>query len=244
MNLEVCFTPALYNYHENKDSIVVVIDVLRATSSICAAFANGVASIIPVGGEEEALEYKNKGYLVAAERDGYVLDFADFGNSPFNFSAEKVRGKTIIYSTTNGTKVMNMASSSFMVAIGSYLNISALSAFLIKQKKDVILLCSGWKNKVNIEDTLCAGAFADKLLTDELFTTNCDSAKIALDLWKMAKGDLLGYVDKAAQRSRLRDKNLDDCIELCHSMDLTEKIPVLYEGKLVDISSVNLLTIY
>ena len=136
-NLEACFSPELYKYHENKESIVVVIDILRATSSICSAFANGVVSIIPVGEESEARDYKNRGYMVAAERDGYVLDFADFGNSPFNFSAELVKGKTIVYSTTNGTVVMNMASSSYLVVIGSYLNLSALVKFLTEQKRDV-----------------------------------------------------------------------------------------------------------
>jgi 2-phosphosulfolactate phosphatase len=243
-NLEACFTPALYSYHENKDSIVVVIDVLRATSSICTAFANGVSSIIPVEEEKEALEYKRKGFLVAAERDGYVLDFADFGNSPFNFSSEKVMGKTIVYCTTNGTKVMNMASLSYLVTIGSYLNLSALAAFLLRQRRDVIILCAGWKNKINIEDTLCAGAFAEKLLEGDLFKTNCDSVKIALDLWGQAKENLLGYIEKSAQRSRLRDKGLDDCIELCHTVDITDRVPVLWEGKLLDISTVNLLTIY
>jgi 2-phosphosulfolactate phosphatase len=243
-NLEACFSPALYSYHENKNSIVVVIDVLRATSSICAAFANGVVSIIPVEEKEEALKYKKMGFMVAAERDGYVLDFADFGNSPFNFAPEKVKGRTIVYCTTNGTKVMNMASSSYLVTIGSYMNLSALSSLLINQKRDVILLCAGWKNRINIEDTLCAGAFAEKLLAGELFKTNCDSIKIALDLWGQAKDNLLGYIEKSAQRSRLRDKDLDDCLELCHTLDYTDKIPVLWAGKLVDISTVNLLTIY
>jgi len=243
-NLEACFTPALYPFHENRDAIVVVIDVLRATSSICAAFENGVVSIIPVAEEAEALDYKKRGYMVAAERDGFVLDFADFGNSPFNFAPEKVRGKTIVYSTTNGTKVMNMTSAAYLVTIGSYLNITALSRLLMEQKRDVILLCAGWKNKINIEDTLCAGAFADKLLSaGNLFSTDCDSVKIALDLWYQANDNLLAYIEKSAQRSRLKDKKLDDCLEFCHTMDVTVKIPVLRDGKLVDISNVNLLTI-
>ncbi len=89
---------------ENRDSIVVIIDILRASSAICTAFANGATSIIPVADITEAKDYKSKGYLVAAERDGFVLDFADFGNSPFNFTKEKVEGKTIVYSTTNGTR--------------------------------------------------------------------------------------------------------------------------------------------
>ena len=233
-NLEACFSPALYKYHENKEAIVVIVDVLRATSSICAAFANGVECIIPVGTEEEARKYKDDGFMVAAERDGFVLDFADFGNSPFNFSKERVTGNTIVYSTTNGTWVMNMASSSFLVTIGSYMNISALAGMLLSQNRDVLILCAGWKNKINIEDTLFAGALSEKLLAEKGLETNCDSVKIALDMWKIAKSDPIGYIEKSAQRSRLRDKKLDDCIEFCHIQDLTDKIPVLSDGKLIN----------
>ena len=91
--LETCFSPALFEADCHTDSIVVIIDVLRASSAICNAFANGAASIIPVAEIEEAKMYKSKGYLVAAERDGFILDFADFGNSPFNFTKEKVEGR-------------------------------------------------------------------------------------------------------------------------------------------------------
>ena len=107
--LETCFSPALYEAEAHDDSIVVIIDILRASSAICTAFANGAASIIPVAEVAEAKDYKSRGYLVAAERDGFVLDFADFGNSPFNFTREKVKGKTIVYSTTNGTGLINLA---------------------------------------------------------------------------------------------------------------------------------------
>lgn len=233
-NLEACFSPALYKYYDNKEAIVVIVDVLRATSSICTAFANGVECIIPVGTEEEARDYKDRGFMIAAERDGFVLDFADFGNSPFNFNKDRVNGKTIVYSTTNGTWVMNMASSAYLVTIGSYLNISALATMLKNQNRDVIILCAGWKNKINIEDTLFAGALSEKLLSGNGLSTNCDSVKIALDMWKIAKGDPLGYIEKSAQRSRLREKKLDDCIEFCHKQDLTDKIPVLSEGKLIN----------
>jgi 2-phosphosulfolactate phosphatase len=149
-NLEVCFSPAIFKRFENKDAIVVIIDVLRASSAICTAFSNGALTIIPVAEIQEAQEYKNKGYLVAAERDGFVLDFADFGNSPFNFTREKVRGKTIVYSTTNGTRTINLASSSFLTVIGTFINISTLADWLMKQDHDVILFCAGWKDKFNL----------------------------------------------------------------------------------------------
>lgn len=233
-NLETCFSPALYEKDAHSNSIVVIIDVLRASSAICTAFENGVLEIIPVAEVSEAKEYKSRGYLVAAERDGFVLDFADFGNSPFNFTRDKVEGKTIVYSTTNGTGIINIASSAYCTVIGSFLNLSALSKWLESQDRDVTLFCAGWKNRFNLEDTICAGALAERLLDSGLFTTMCDSTLAAFDLWQIAKRDLSGYIDKVAQRTRLRDKGLDDCIEFCITADFTDKIPVIKNGILVD----------
>jgi 2-phosphosulfolactate phosphatase len=233
-NLETCFSPALYEAEAHSKSIVVIVDVLRASSAIITAFANGAESIIPVATVAEAKEYKNKGYLVAAERDGFVLDFADFGNSPFNFTSELVKGKTIVYSTTNGTGIINLASSAYQVVIGSFLNMNALADWLAEQERDVVIFCAGWKNRFNIEDSVCAGAIATRLLESGSFSTICDSTHAATDLWSLARADLRGYIEKAAQRSRLRDKKLDDCIDFCLSFDYTDKIPVMKSGILVD----------
>ena len=232
--LETCFSPALYQPDDHVDSIVVIIDILRASSAICTAFANGAASILPVTDVNAAREYKAMGYLVAAERDGIVLDFADFGNSPFNFTRDKVEGKTIVYSTTNGTGIINKAASANAITVGSFLNIGALSEWIIRQGRDTLLFCAGWKNRFNIEDTVCAGAFASRLMDSGHFTTICDSTLAAMDLWSLASNDLIGYIDKAAQRTRLRDKKLDDCIEFCLTIDFTDKIPVMKNGFLVD----------
>jgi 2-phosphosulfolactate phosphatase len=231
-NLETCFSPALFEAEKHKKSIVVIIDVLRASSAICTAFANGASSIIPVSEVATAKEYKSKGYLVAAERDGFVLDFADFGNSPFNFTKEKVCGKTIVYSTTNGTGIIKMAFSAHKTVIGSFLNIRSLTGWLIGQDNDILLLCAGWKNKFNIEDTVCAGAMAEILIRSNCFTTICDSTIAAMDLWSLASPDLHGYIEKTAQRTRLRDKNLDDCIAFCLTSDFTDKIPLMKDGAL------------
>jgi 2-phosphosulfolactate phosphatase len=228
--LETCFSPALYEPERHNGSIVVIIDILRATSAICTAFENGAASIIPVATIPEASNYKDRGFLVAAERDGFVLDFADFGNSPFNFTRDKVAGKTIVYSTTNGTGIIKQASSADYIVIGSFLNISALAGWISDQEKNVVLFCAGWKNRFNLEDTICAGAIAERLLLTSLYSTICDSTLAALDLWSLAKNNIPGYIDKAAQRSRLRDKKLDDCIEFCLTMDFTSIVPVIRNG--------------
>lgn len=232
--VETCFSPALYEGDRHKGEFVVIIDILRASSAICTAFANGVESIIPVATVAEAREYKQKGYLVAAERDGYVLDFADFGNSPFNFTKEKVGGKTIVYSTTNGTGSIHKAEGAGKIAIGSFLNITALTDMIIGSDMDVVLFCAGWKNRFSLEDTLGAGSFAERLLESGRFSTICDSTFAAIDLWKQAKVDLWGYIQKAAQRSRLRDKGLDDCIQFCLEQDFTDSVPCFREGALVN----------
>jgi 2-phosphosulfolactate phosphatase len=233
--IEVCFTPAIYHTFHNDEAIVVVVDILRATSAICTAFMNGVGKIIPVATLEEAMEYKKKGYMVAAERDGIVRDFADFGNSPYNFTSDKIKGKEIVYSTTNGTNTIMMARKSHQVLIGSYLNFTALVNHILKSKRDIIILCAGWKEKFNLEDTLYAGALAEAVLKSETYESICDSTLASTDLWNVANKNLLDYVDKVAQRNRLKLNGLDDVIAYCHTFDLTDKIPQLYEKSLVTI---------
>jgi len=228
--IEVCFSPALFPFYENPEAIVVVNDILRASSAIVTAFMNGVERIIPVGSLEEASTYKELGYMVAAERDGIVRDFADFGNSPYNFTPERVRGKEIVYSTTNGTRAIHLASTGSEVLIGAYLNISALAEHIQKTGKDLLVLCAGWKNKFNLEDTLFAGALAKKVIENGQYYTICDATHGAIDLYEAAETDMMGYIEKVAQRERLKKNKLDDVIGYCHELDLTRILPVL-DGK-------------
>ena len=231
--LETCFSPGAYEPEIHSGSIVVIIDILRATSSICTAFEHGAVSIIPVAGVEEARAYKKRGFLVAAERDGIILDFADLGNSPFNFTRENIEGKTIVYSTTNGTGIIRMASSASCIVIGSFLNITSLCEWLLTRDENVLLFCAGWKKRFNLEDTICAGAIAERLLNSSLFSTICDSTVAAMDLWSVAKKDLRGYIEKAAHSNRLKKNGLDDCIDFCLTPDYTRKIPVIKNHILV-----------
>ena len=232
-SVEVCFSPAIFPRFENPEANVVVVDILRATSAIVTAFMNGVNHIIPVGTLEEAKAMKGKGYIVAAERDGIVRDFADFGNSPYNFKEEIVKDKEIAYSTTNGTQAIHTASNCHSVSIGAYLNLTALANWLIKENRNVIILCAAWKDKFNLEDTVYAGALSELLLNHHDFETICDSTYAAIDLWTLAKQDIMKYIDKAAQRSRLQKNGLDDVIEYCHTHDLTDIIPIL-NGKVLE----------
>lgn len=235
--IEVCLTPALLGGYPDKDSIVVIIDVFRATSSICSAFANGVKSIIPVSETEEARVYKERGYVVAGERDGIKLDFADFGNSPDNFTVEMVKGKTVAYTTTNGTRTIHQASGYYKTIIGSFLNAAAVASYLRKEGRNALLLCAGWKERFNLEDTICAGYITSLMLESGEFGTICDSALASVDLWKAAAADPEAYIQKAAHRQRLKDKHLDSCVSYCLSMNITDVIPVLKGGELVALAT-------
>lgn len=237
-HIEVCFSPKLFTEILTKENYIVVLtDILRASTSICAAFENGVKNIIPVSSVEEAKILKSQGYLVASEQDGKKLDFADFGNSAFNFSQENVGGKTLVYCTTNGTRALEVAREAGRIAIGAFINITALTSWLGYQSKNVVILCSGWKNKFCLEDALFAGALTEKLLESPEFMTHCDSAHAALDLWHVAKNNLTDYIGKAAHPQRLERLGLDDVIPYSFRCDLTQAVPV-FEGR--EIINVNI----
>ena len=232
-SVEVCFSPALFpDVVTTGDFVVVLVDILRATTTICAAVGNGVEAIIPVASHEEARRLKSEGFLVASEKDGVQLDFADFGNSAFSFTRDAIGGKTLVYCTTNGTRALEIAKSASSIAIGAFINISAVTEWLAGQQKDVIILCSGWKNKFCLEDTLFAGALTRRLLDTGLFQADCDSAAAAMDLWNLAKGDVLGYIERAAQRHRLKTLGLDDVVPYSFAFDQVKAVPV-FDGKLI-----------
>ena len=168
LKIDACFSPFLYDIYRDDESIVVVIDIFRATSAICVAFHHGVDKMIPVATVEEAAEYKRQGFLAGAERDAKKVDGFDFGNSPYDYMGEHVKGKTIALTTTNGTQAIAVSKDAHRVVIGSFLNLSALCKWIIRQNRNVVLLCSGWKNKFNLEDALFAGAVIEELLTNKI----------------------------------------------------------------------------
>jgi 2-phosphosulfolactate phosphatase len=231
--IEVCFTPGEYAYYKDEFEIVVVIDVLRATSAMCAAFDNGILSIIPVPTIEEALEYKKKGYLVGAERKGQIVEGFDFGNSPFSYMKEEFIGKEVVLTTTNGTKSLEVAKDAETVVVGSFLNLTALSKWLSKQDKNILCLCSGWQDKFNLEDTICAGAISDFLISTGNFISIEDSSIAAKYLFLSAKDNYLGYLKSSSHRRRLKHLNLNEDIKYCLTPDQTDVIPILINGKLI-----------
>ncbi|MCE2743878.1 MAG: 2-phosphosulfolactate phosphatase [Fluviicola sp.] len=232
-HVEVCFTPGEYSYYKDEFEIVVVIDVLRATSAICAAFDNGIKSIIPVPTVEEARAYKEKGYLAGAERKGQIVEGFDFGNSPFSYMNKDFIGKEVVLSTTNGTKSLDVAKDAEIVVVGSFLNLDSLSNWLSLQDKNVLCLCSGWQDKFNLEDTICAGAICDFLINTGNFISDEDSSIAAKYLYQSAKNNFLGYLKSSSHRRRLKNLNLNEDIKYCLTPNQTDVIPILKDGKLV-----------
>ncbi len=226
MKVDICFSPALYQYYaDSNDKIVVVVDIFRATTTMCAAFKNGAVAIIPVASIEEAQVYKSEGYLVGAERNVKRCDFADFGNSPFDYTADKVKGREVVFTTTNGTQAIETAADAGILTIGAFSNISALADFCIEKQKEVIILCAGWNNRFNIEDTLFGGALTKRLI-ERGYTSASDATLVALSMWDEATPDILSYIGRAEHIKRLEANNLQDSIEYCLTEDTAHLVPL------------------
>jgi len=186
--------------------------------------------MIPVSTIEEAQKYKAEGFLVAAERNAEIVKGFDLGNSPFGYMSTKLKGKTIVITTTNGTQAIQSAREAHKVVIGSFLNLDTMVEYLRKEKKSVVFLCAGWKNKFNLEDTLYAGAVAEQLIYKYGFNSICDSTIAAMELYKLAKHDLYGFLAHSSHRNRLEKLDLERDIRYCLTPNQCPVVPVL-DGK-------------
>jgi 2-phosphosulfolactate phosphatase len=229
---DVCFSPFLYPIYEKEEQIVVIIDILRATSAICTAFSYGVEKMIPVATIEEAATYKQQGYLVGAERNAMAIEGFDFGNSPYSYMTDKIKGQTVVITTTNGTQAIEAAKNAHAVVIGSFLNITALSNWLGEQNKSILLLCSGWKNRFNLEDTLFAGAVAQLLAATNRFKM-LDGALASKYLYQQAHENPYKFLNYSSHKERLSAMGLKEDIKYCLTPDQTEVIPILQDKYLV-----------
>lgn len=243
--IEVSFSPETYDVYKGQNQIVVVTDILRATSAICTALHNGAKEVIPVSTIEEARSYKSKGYLVGAERNGEKIEEFDFGNSPYSYMDESIRDKSIVLTTTNGTKAINLAKSSYQVIVGAFTNFNATVDYLAAQNKDILVLCSGWKGRFNLEDTMYAGAIVKALAEKGMLDLQSevdDSALSAMYLYNVAKDDPYKFLINSSHRRRLKNLNLKEDVRYCLSMNHTDIIPVYDNGRLVRMNEVEELS--
>ena len=236
--VEVCFAPCDFHQYEDGFDLIVVIDVLRATSAICTAIEHGVKGIIPVATLEEALEYKEKGYIVAAERNGAIVEGFDIGNSPYTYMEPELKGQTVALTTTNGTKAIRIAEQKETVVIGSLNNLQSLCDWLIKQDRNVLVLASGWKDKFNLEDTICGGAITDILIESGKFTSDEDSSVAAKFIYRSARENMFAYLKASSHRRRLRALDLNADVSYCLTPNNLTAIPILKNGVLVPLEDV------
>lgn len=203
--IDVVLSPALLPFHKVQNKHVVVVDILRATSTIVTAISEGATHVKTVLDAEEAKTFSLNGYLSAGERNGAKMEGFDMGNSPFECMNGKVLNKKLALTTTNGTKCFDAAKEAGAQTIlaGSFLNIDATVEWLKNHPADCIILCAGWKNKVNLEDTLYAGLLTQKLIDSNVATTEDDGALMAMDILKMAGTDFADYLKKSSHYQRL-----------------------------------------
>jgi len=234
--LHTSLSPALLHLFDVGNSIVVIIDVLRATSTIATALYNGAKCIIPVDSVSRCMEIGRQiESITAGERDGQIAEGLEYGNSPFEYPREFIEGKTLVLTTTNGTRLLHMAleKGAKEIITGSFPNLSSVCDHLVEMKQNVILGCAAWKDRINIEDTLFAGAVISRI--KKHFSINCDSSHIAESMYEKGKKDLFSFLKKndASHYHRLMNYGLEEDIRYCLAAEGANVLPVYKEGKLV-----------
>ncbi|HHU97337.1 MAG: 2-phosphosulfolactate phosphatase [Bacteroidota bacterium] len=230
MEIDICFSPVLYPFYRKENDTVIVVDVFRASATMCTMLANGATAVISVADIEEAKRYKSRGFLVGAERNARQCDFADFGNSPFDYTREKVAGKEVVFTTTNGTQAIDAAKSAKQLFVGTFSNLEALIQKSVEVGERVVILCAGWNNRANVEDTLFGGRFAEKLSEKTTVTLKSDAVKMALELWQSAKENPLEYLKSTEHYYRLIANGVKSDAEYCLKENSASVVPV-YDKK-------------
>ena len=236
MKVDIAFLPKDTTKMDLADTVCIVLDIFRATSSIVTAFANRCNTIIPVYSVEDATHIARQigPVLLAGERKSIRIDCFDFGNSPSEFSSDKVKGQTIIMTTTNGTVAIRSTERAHSTLIGSFLNSKAVCQQAIDQGKDILIVCAGTDGFFSLEDALCAGLLV-RLLADQDDMHLTDSARCALLMYEATKieNKLTQAAVKSRNGKRLYDMNLTDDILYCLQTDKFNIVPHYTEGKIL-----------
>ncbi|WP_329903594.1 2-phosphosulfolactate phosphatase [Porphyromonas pogonae] len=237
IKVALCPSPELYPIYHNPNATVIVVDVFRASTSIVTALHHGADAILPVKDTQEAQNLgKKMGYGIAAERNVKKCDFAEFGNDPFEFTAERVKGRKIVFSTTNGTRAVRTVERLGVknILIGALINLCATARFCEEKGiKDIVVLAAGWNGKMSIEDCLYAGALSTYFEAHQSGTCEGDAATVMHDLWKSKCSSLQGrlsYVRKSEHYKRLVDNHLENSVEYClqtEGADCVAKVEII-----------------
>jgi len=236
-NLDICFSPELLPLYDLRSQVAVIVDILRASSTIVTALGEGVTHVFPVASLEECAAYgQQHGCLTAAERDGLPAPGFDLGNSPFGFldAVRPVRGRALAISTTNGTAALRRSLAAAEVVVGSFLNLAVVADFARQQQRDVLVVCAGWKGQFCLEDTVFGGALAERLSAD-FDVCSSDAALAALHLWEQGQADLPAYLLQSAHVRRLNSLEASQDFEFCLRVDAYAGVlPVWREDRLIN----------
>jgi len=229
--IEVCLTPQLLHQYAVVDKVAVVVDVLRASSTMITAFAHGLNRLMPVAYVEGCLALRRLGYMSAGERDGAKVEGFDFGNSPYDVMNGNLEGKSLAMTTTNGTLAIEKAKSAKKLMIGAFLNLSALADRLKEINEDTLIVCAGWKGHINLEDTLFSGALVSKLA--DHFEIKGDSALAAQLMYSTSKDNLYEVVSQTSHAKRLKKLSAEKDMRFCLEPDKYDVVPILESEHLV-----------
>jgi 2-phosphosulfolactate phosphatase len=241
MKIEVFLTPSGIEETAFSDKIVVVIDVLRASTTMITALENGAREIIPVAEVEDALMVAASLFserpLLSGERQGKVIQGFDLGNSPEEFAPNVVSDKSLVFCTTNGTKAIVKAKNAKVLVICGFINISVVKEFILKAENlehNLAIVCAGKENRFSLEDTLCAGLLVDKLLTDkkgQAFTLS-DGAAAARILYEKYRGNEFAALRDSEHGKYLSMIGFGKDIEIASRIDTSQALPILEESML------------
>ena len=231
---DVCLSPDLIHLFSLKNKVVVVIDIFRATSVMCTALNNGISEIIPISNLSELNKFDTDDFLIAAERDGKIVQGFKFGNSPLTYlNRPEIEGKKLVLTTTNGTRAINLCKvDAGDIIIASFLNITAVVNFLKNKEKDVVVLCSGWKGQISLEDTLFAGCILDKLIQVG-FLSESDSSFLSRQLFNDSKTNLIKFALQSSHKKRTENLGIDKDLRFCLQLDKFDNVPIYKNGSVV-----------
>jgi 2-phosphosulfolactate phosphatase len=226
MHIEIIPSADHCNPQAIRGKTVVMIDVLRATSVIVTALDNGAESVIPVVTVEEAFELKkaNPRLLLSGERNAMAVEGFDTGNSPLEFTPDVVCGRTVVLTTSNGTRAFWAAALADELLVGSFLNRKAMVDALIPEKKDVVLLCAGTNGEFSMDDALCAGGIVAGIEEETEVTTN-DFTLAMSELYRENCNRMHQFLGKTNHYNVLMQKGFEKDLTYCLRLDVSGRIP-------------------
>lgn len=232
MQVDLYFTPNNVDEMMLRGKTAVMIDVLRASTSITAALANGAKEIIPVTTVESAVKISGNLFgdviLLGGERNGRMIEGFNLGNSPAEYSEERVKGKSIIFSSTNGSQAMVKGRYAREMLVGSFVNISMVVDYLSREKRDMTIVCAGKNGAFSMEDTVCAGMLLQKLsavVGDTLILT--DAATAAVALFKTFGRSILKMIKNSEHGRYLAEIGFAEDLVICSNVDAIPILPLL-----------------